>query len=239
MVLISVIVREVFEKGWKILSGPLSKHHTGKSPVEPQLQDNQPSLFLHQSGLNKRIVNEGMGNLHGVSSIDNMQRRALIKQLVKHSPLRLCYVCRHGKCKRIVDLMVTKNRGEDPTFVLGNTLRDGKFEKSHFRTTKLEWVGNTLIISGGTPNGSASIELKNGGHHFLSGSIKYEHTETRAFKKMDLHVHLHAATYGACISKFGSPNKMRTRSSKSVELSRSRSSVNVKQEGEEDSNRSV
>jgi len=142
-----------------------------------------------------------MGNRHAsapTSSPRHHGNSKLAKQVLRHSPIRLCHICRHGHCKRLVDMLVHDNGDGIPIVVLGTTLPNGKFQISHFLTDCASWSFKGLVVRGHTPNGSAKIKLQLLDRHLLSGTIEYKANEGGGERTLNVHSHLDAAAQLTC-----------------------------------------
>lgn len=128
----------------------------------------------------------------------------LWKQIRKHNPIRISYLCRHGKCKRVCDMYVSRSQEGAYDVSLGETHSDGIFVKSHFVTTQYVLTDDSFVLSGCTPNGSAVITIKKCSHckHFLEGHIVYRAFATGGEKIFPIHVHLGDPASNDCTEYF-------------------------------------
>jgi len=124
----------------------------------------------------------------------------LAKSVLKQSPIRVCYICRHGRCKRLVDMMISDNGNGIPHVVLGTTLPGARFQISHFVTDCATWTHEGLVVKGHTPNGLTILNLELLDRHLLSGTIEYRTKEGEGKKTFNVHVHLDAAARLMCTS---------------------------------------
>lgn len=151
-----------------------------------------------------------MGNHH--TTLDLAKRLSgssgankLHKALLKHNPISLQYVCRHHKCKRLVDLKVEESDEEGKfEFILGNyNAATGVFTRSHFKTDEAVWTGREVVLTGSTPNGLVTIRLRYHSHHYLSGNVNYSKKHDPTLKKeFAIHVHLTDDTSNLCVDEF-------------------------------------
>lgn len=124
----------------------------------------------------------------------------LAKSVLKQSPIRVCYICRHGRCKRLVDMMISDNGNGVPHVVLGTALPGSRFQISHFETDCANWTYEGLVVKGHTPNGLTMVNLEMLDRHLLSGTIEYRMKEGDGKKTLNVHVHLDAAARLMCTS---------------------------------------
>lgn len=151
-----------------------------------------------------------MGNHYGTLDLarrlsGSSSANKLHKALLKHNPISLQYICRHRKCKRLVDLKVEESDEDGKyEFILGNyDALTGVFTRSHFKTDEAVWNGTELVLTGSTPNGNVTINLRYHSHHYLSGDVNYIRRSDPSLKKeFGIHVHLTEAAANLCVDQF-------------------------------------
>ena len=163
---------------------------------------------------NHHSTRDGIKTMHGVKHAHKLSKR-----LAKHNPITISYVCRHRKCKRLVDLLVENHPDGNTEFILGTAKIGGGFTRSHFVTKQVTWTDKYLIIFGATPNGTATLELKYHSKLYLSGRITYEKSGDQLEKKQfGVHAHLEPPpVFGHCLDRFDEQEFAEDRVSTSVD----------------------
>lgn len=125
----------------------------------------------------------------------------MTKQLIKHNPVRIAYLCKHGHCKWICDMKVEERITGEYEVILGARREDGGFTPSHFIFKRWTWATDSFIVEGSTPSADASIELKFISRHFLEGTLQYC-LKSGGGKEFPIHVHLDHSDTERCTEKF-------------------------------------
>lgn len=143
--------------------------------------------------------------------------KKLRKHLLKHNPIRIKYLCKHGRCKRVCDLKIlNREDGDEKDVILGTQMDNGEFLQSHFVAHRLELVLDSLVVEGVTPTAEARIELRFRSHHFLEGLLRYKRNGEPS-KEFPIHAHLEASETEKCTEIF---DNQRAESMKGIEKNR-------------------
>jgi hypothetical protein len=158
-----------------------------------------------------------MGNRGSNSTEFRTERQKILEQLETFSPIKLCYKCHHGKCKRVVDMKVIRSKHGKCDFLLGTSRNDGGFVQSHFVKSNWGWEQRTLFIQGSTPNGFATIEIESIENRYLRGKIDYKAYKQGARRVLQIHAHLDTPRSNHNISSIGTTRPIQKGSGVSLE----------------------